>query len=187
MTLIVDGLHLLEPEPEQVKIFPLLRRLDRLYRFGGRGAGEVSVLRHSLLVAQMFEEDTMGRKLAVVHDAPEGYTGEILSPMKAAIRAFCPDDPVKVIELGIARAIEDSLGIMGTPDQHKQLKHFDLVSRAVEKRYLMIDPADDWDLPVTFQEIAVWTPRLIRLLSLDETDAFLMACNILELNECNAS
>jgi hypothetical protein len=72
------------PDVYQLEIFPaghIARQLGKLCRFAGATPDHWSVARHSLLVAALAPEDPWHRMAALLHDAHECWTGDILRPM----------------------------------------------------------------------------------------------------------
>ena len=88
---------LVSPRAEQVRLADIARHLSRINRFnGGTGPLPWSVAAHSLLVADVVERTIGGRcdpqlKLAaLLHDAHEAYIGDLITPVKAMMRALLP-------------------------------------------------------------------------------------------------
>lgn len=75
----------LDPEPHQVNLDDLASGLGRHARYTGQTVRPYTVAQHSLLVAALVEREH--RLHALLHDAPEAYTGDAPSPLKAALRA----------------------------------------------------------------------------------------------------
>lgn len=72
------------PDVYQLEIFPadqIARQLGKLCRFAGATPDHWSVARHSLLVAALAPEGPWHRMAALLHDAHECWTGDILRPM----------------------------------------------------------------------------------------------------------
>ena len=72
------------PDVYQLTIFPadqIARQLGKLCRFAGATPDHWSVARHSLLVAALAPDDPWHRMAALLHDAHECWTGDILRPM----------------------------------------------------------------------------------------------------------
>ena len=144
--MISDGagrlVDLLNPKPEDIDIEEVLRGLDRMPRFNGRGAGTVSILRHSIGMARSADISCGARTaaLCILHDAHENFTGDIVTPMKNAIGGSRVSD----IELGLDAAIFSAAGFDPTPDEIYQMKILDTYAMAAEKLFLGIDPGDNW-------------------------------------------
>lgn len=149
------ALDLLAPLPEQVCIEDIAQSLSKQCRFTGHTLSHYSVAQHSWLVAE-FVAGVMRRPElgahALLHDAAETYTGDISSPMKAALRAFVPNpsgvDPLKVIERRIDAAIAEHFNLADlSSEDHAVIKYADLVLLATEKRDLMVRAPRPWDVP----------------------------------------
>jgi hypothetical protein len=72
------------PEMRELADFPaeqIARQLGKLCRYAGATPDHWSVARHSLLVAALAPEDPEHRMAALLHDAHEALTGDILRPM----------------------------------------------------------------------------------------------------------
>lgn len=82
MTLSGHHLDLLNPQPDQIDFYDIATALARAERFAHhcpvRG---YSVLQHSLHVASLLD-DPEERLYALLHDASEAYTGDIITPVK---------------------------------------------------------------------------------------------------------
>jgi hypothetical protein len=74
------------PNIEDLTEFPaeqIARQLGKLCRYAGATPEWWSVARHSLLVAALAPDDPEHSLLALMHDAHECWTGDILRPMTA--------------------------------------------------------------------------------------------------------
>jgi hypothetical protein len=72
------------PEIDDLTEFPaeqIARQLGKLCRYAGATPDWWSVARHSLLVAALAPDDPEHRLAALLHDAHECWTGDILRPM----------------------------------------------------------------------------------------------------------
>lgn len=85
-------LDLLDPSPLDVEIEDIAHGLARVARWNGQTMGEhpYSVAAHSILVERLYARlnpraPARERLTALLHDAPEYVTGDIISPFKAAI------------------------------------------------------------------------------------------------------
>lgn len=125
------------PLPEDVDIFDIAHALSMICRFGGHSRVFYSVAQHSILVAYEAERAGLNRAVclaALLHDAAEAYVGDMIWPLKRAIGHLGYDD----IEAQVQAAILDRFGLLKLPEELRaQVKHFDLVLLATEKRDLM--------------------------------------------------
>lgn len=76
----------LAPDAAQIHLDDIARGLARHARYTGQTVRPYTVAMHSLLVAELVPHEH--RLHALLHDAPEAYTGDAPSPMKDAMRAF---------------------------------------------------------------------------------------------------
>jgi hypothetical protein len=79
------------PDVYQLTIFPadqIARQLGKLCRFAGATPDHWSVARHSLLVAALAPDDPWHRMAALLHDAHECWTGDILRPVTRLLSPF---------------------------------------------------------------------------------------------------
>jgi hypothetical protein len=97
----------LDPRPEDVDAYDIVFALSRLVRYNGHYAANrrehYSIAQHSVLVSKMVPEQY--RLEALLHDAAEAYTGDIVTPLKRAVPAF------EHIEKTIFAAIASKFGI----------------------------------------------------------------------------
>lgn len=118
---------LLDPQPDQICIEDIAHALSQLCRFTGHTMYFYSVAQHSLLVSQLVKPTLA--LVALLHDAPEAYIGDVSSPLKALL----PD--YKKIEYGIWLAIANKFDLPHVlPDE---VKHADLVALMTERRDMM--------------------------------------------------
>lgn len=76
-------LDLARPDPAAIRLTDIARHLSRLNRYTGAGMLPISVAQHSLLVSRAVErQGARLALLALLHDAHEAYTGDIVTPMK---------------------------------------------------------------------------------------------------------
>jgi len=76
----------LDPQPDQICLHDIAHALSRICRYGGHTYQHYSVAQHSLLVASLLvDESPLIRQHGLLHDAPEAYTGDIVSPLKALL------------------------------------------------------------------------------------------------------
>lgn len=77
---------LLNPQPEQIYASDIIHALCRIPRFGGHISSFYSVGHHTLLVLALVSEKSGGfrpaEQYAILHDTPEAYLGDIISPLK---------------------------------------------------------------------------------------------------------
>lgn len=77
------------PDVETLESFPaekIADQLSRLERYAGACPVYWSVARHSLLVAALVPDDPVLKLMALVHDAHECWTGDILRPASKRVK-----------------------------------------------------------------------------------------------------
>jgi hypothetical protein len=139
----------LEPYEGTVSLVDLVVMLGRTRRFGGCGALEWTVLHHSVLVALLWLRAGYPREElhhALLHDSQEAYIGDIPNPVKAAVRAKAPQDPIRAIEDVILGRIYEALatvrpGPARWPEIHHRIKICDYAALVIEAA-LFASPAN---------------------------------------------
>lgn len=169
-TYTLRAFDLLAPAPEMVDAEDIAHALSRLNRFSGHTHGEpYSVAHHSMLVADLLA--SWGAPPEVVregllHDAPEAYYGDLVSPLKMALRLSAAEtwrcaadggssdevtasilDPLGKVTVDIDRVVRKALLLPA--EQTPIVKRADLVALAIERRDLFGDKPEprDWELP----------------------------------------
>lgn len=77
----------LNPDPRMIVIEDIAHQLALTNRWGGASRLPISVAQHSCLVAEMVEAPPTQllklKRIALLHDAPEAYLGDVCRPLKA--------------------------------------------------------------------------------------------------------
>ncbi len=109
-------------DSSQIDIEDIIHSLSAIGRFNGHTPRLYSVAEHSMLVARIVSpEHRLG---ALLHDAAEAYTGDMISPIKSNSGRI-----YKSLEKRIERAIEQHFGVqIDTP----QIKRADLIALYIE-------------------------------------------------------
>ncbi|MEE8444370.1 MAG: HD family hydrolase [Alphaproteobacteria bacterium] len=107
-------LDLLDPSPIDVEIEDIAHGLSRVARWNGQTEGEwaYSVAQHSLLVTAIANHRGLAarwRLAALLHDAPEYVTGDLITPFKTAV-----GQDYKALETRLAVAIHIRFGLPPT-------------------------------------------------------------------------
>jgi hypothetical protein len=101
------GFDFADPDVEEIHIRDVALALAALPRFGGHAGERYSVGQHSLLVCEIVCSE-LGRpdlaRDALLHDAAEAFTGDIVRPLKRLLESRC--DVLKTVELAVACALE---------------------------------------------------------------------------------
>lgn len=135
----------------------IARALSRICRFGGHTRHFYSVAQHCVLASQLVpQEDALA---ALLHDAPEAYIGDMVTPLKSLMPAF------QQIEQRVWAAIADRFGI--DPVMPASIKRIDLQLLATERRDLLPGSSLEWPslegiepLP---DPIDPWSPQLAEM------------------------
>lgn len=134
--LTLTGLYFdfLDPRPEQIDPRDIAYGLSNCCRFGGQCKPFYSVAEHCVLASNHVPaEDAF---TALLHDAAEAYTGDIISPLKQLLPDF------KIIEARVEAAIARKFGL--TLPYPRSVKHIDLRLLRTERRDLMHSSGGDW-------------------------------------------
>lgn len=142
--------NLLDPRAEVIRLADIAQALSRIIRFNGHGTHAWSVAAHSRLVAQLVgPRDPETKLYALLHDAPEAFMGDLISPMKAALDSV---DPYFAhawggIEQHIARKVHVVFGL--SPDMPDAtaaaVKLADLQALELERRWFFPgEPPRPW-------------------------------------------
>lgn len=76
------------PRREDINFVEIAHHLAQINRFAGGTRFPYSVAQHSVLVHDMLPPEV--QLYGLLHDAHEAYTGDIITPIKAAIGWICP-------------------------------------------------------------------------------------------------
>lgn len=141
-------LDLLNPDPAAIDLNDICIALSRLNRFSGHTRmWSWSVAEHSLLVEALYVSDCKATGRAaetatslalLMHDFAEAYTGDIASPMKAAIRNVAGFNVVRVISERIDAEIRARFGV-SRPDNATRaiIHHYDMLALSIERKEMM--------------------------------------------------
>ncbi len=142
---------LMDPQPEQICIEDIAWSLSRTARFNGATGGEFtySVAQHcvwvSMAVQRFWNKDAAVALRALLHDAHEAYTGDIVTPMKQmdSLRAA-----ITAIEERLQRVIHVALDV-SCPVEAEMfiIKQADTLASIVEAYHLQPSRGAHWELP----------------------------------------
>lgn len=122
---------LLDPRPEDFNIVDIAHCLAHSNRWcGGTIGGGYSVGQHSVHVSE--EVDQRYALAALLHDAPEAYHGDCITPMKDIL-----GDAYSSVEEPIMCAIAKRYGFAWDDEVKKAVKKADLIMLATEARDLV--------------------------------------------------
>lgn len=176
---------ILHPRAEDVRLLDIAESLSKMCRWTGHTTFHLSVAQHSVLVSMLLEGT--GYELdGLMHDAHEYITGDIVSPLKVALRHVCEGfDPIKAIAEPVQKAIAERFGLRyPTPDA---VKSADLEALSIERRSALHPPSGvpwhAWEYVEPREEKAV----LVAMTQENARDAFIHAFNTLTARERRVS
>ena len=145
----------LEPKIEDIDIMDIAHALGMICRFNGHSRQFYSVAEHSVHLSKAVRPQIA--LLALLHDAPEAYCSDIITPIKQAHK------PLQDAEDRLWWAILERFGLNITEEVNDEIKAFDR-RILITERDALLTPGPVWDgwdeveanpLPV---EIESWTP-----------------------------
>lgn len=129
-------LNLITPSALDIEIHDIALGLSRNTRWNGQTVGEHgwSVAQHALLVVEILQRQNPDRPswvllAALLHDAPEYVTHDLITPLKAAV-----GDVFREIESRLQEAVHLAFGLPARlpPEISAEIKRADLVAGATE-------------------------------------------------------
>lgn len=128
--------NFLDPRPDDIEIYDIVRGLSKLCRYCGQCRGFFSVAQHSVLVAKCVP--ARFKLEALLHDSAEAYLGDIIQPVKRFLPEF------RRMEQHVWRAIAAAFNL---PEQMSpEVKEADRRMMVTEKRCLFPDHTPEWQL-----------------------------------------
>lgn len=132
------------PHPGQICIEDVAVHLSRIPRFAGATQQPWCVAAHSLHCASLAEAEGAppdAQLAALLHDSHEAYCSDIPSPFKEAVKFYAsaedPFCPLQRTEQLLQNAVLTQLGCNNLDMWKRQVKRWDLISLATERRDLM--------------------------------------------------
>ena len=130
-------LYFLNPQPEQFTIEDIAHGLALTCRYNGQCKTFYSVAEHCIWVASSLPNSL--KKAGLLHDAPEAFMGDMVSPLKQHMPKFSE------IEDKIHTVVNEKYGIKPLSDVDKSmLKMVDMQVRMTEARVLMKSQGAEW-------------------------------------------
>jgi hypothetical protein len=166
-------IDLLTPRQADVDIDDIAWHLTQINRFGGACRRPYSVAEHSVLVADIFSAVHPGanpaaKLAALMHDAHEAYTNDMLGPIKQVMRVLAGDAWDRFEELH-AHCVHARFGILSARASWKaQIKRADDVAYRTERNQLTVG---EWFEPQSDPPPADWVD-LVRPASLNWAQIF---------------
>lgn len=128
--------ELVHPRASMVCIGDIAHALAHLCRFNGHCGPFYSVAEHCIRVANLLDGELA--LIGLLHDAPEAYLGDVVTPLKALLPGY------RMLERASWRAISEAFDLpMQIP---APVRHADAVMLATEKRDLLGPPPRPWHL-----------------------------------------
>lgn len=159
--------YLFDPQPQDIHFRDIAHALSLTCRYSGHTRDFYSVAQHACLVAKWMREDGFKPRTyyaALHHDSAEAYTGDITPQLKDILGNF------REIEDAVETSVDIYLGIQDRPDLCDDIKEYDLIALATERRDLLSPNFSD----------EVWGPmaapreeRIIPLLPREAEDLFI--------------
>jgi hypothetical protein len=125
--------HILNPQPEEIRVEDIAHALSHLCRFCGHVPRFYSVAQHSVVVSDLLED--LGAPLAfwgLLHDASEAYLHDLHRPLKRSLPGYSE------LESRMMAAICDRFGLPRRMPE--PVRHADNVALATEFRDLYGEP-----------------------------------------------
>lgn len=141
-------------EPESISMLDIAHHLARIERFGGACSRPYSVAEHSILVLDIFADANplaraTTRLAALLHDAHEAYTGDVMTPLKDVI-----GEAWRMEERRIERAVQHRFGVFEAAHAWRgAIKHADLTALSTERSQLLPACGPAWEVLQTHPPI----------------------------------
>lgn len=170
-------LNLINPSAVDIEIHDIALGLSRNTRWNGQTTGDHgwSVAQHSLLVVDILQQQNPGSPswvllAALLHDAAEYVTHDLITPLKAAV-----GDVFKVIEDRLQAAVHTrySLPVILPEDVKANIKRADLIAAATEAVHLAGFTSQEVKSILKISETPYKTKSLDPLPSNSARDAYL--------------
>lgn len=154
----------LDPRPEEVHIQDIAHALANDCRYGGHCRRFYSVAEHSVLLARAVSAPN--RLAALMHDAPEGYLGDLIRPVKRSMPVY------RTTESAIWLAICARFGL--GPELPAEVHEADTRILVDEREQNMAAPPAPWNATEQVEALGVtlrfWKPDEAEFWFLSEFD-----------------
>lgn len=137
--------NILEPNQDDIHVEDIAQALSMQCRFNGHCLSFYSVAQHSIHVAELYEESyppqNDGIMFALMHDAPEAYIGDVVTPLKQLLTEY------KAIEARVEQAIMFKFGVFSDLTQIRPcVKAVDTLMLLAERRDLLPPSKVVWNI-----------------------------------------
>ena len=161
--------HVLDPRPDDVDILDIAHSLAMQCRYNGHCTRFYSVAEHCVHLSRYVERTApgMASAVALLHDAPEAYTSDVIRPIKNSFREkgltqF--DDIDRAVEAAVFRHFGmPSVAALGLPSWLKALDTRILV----DERAVLMNPSQNaWltdDMEPLGVRIECWQPERAKM------------------------
>jgi len=132
---------LADPKPDQFTLADIAGALSKICRFGGQVGKFYSVAQHSVLCADQAMLDGLPlsvRRAALMHDAAEAFTGDIVKPLKVMLPEFAE------IERRVEYVVNLKYGLLTGPYDWDRVKEIDRAMLMAERRMLFSADQVEW-------------------------------------------
>jgi hypothetical protein len=141
---------LVDPQPDDLLIDDVARGLAFTCRYGGQVRNYYSVAEHSVLVHDLLR--WMGATVQTCvaglwHDAAEAYLGDLISPLKFALREDAGESAYDVLSARFDDAIVERFGLDPVALASEQVHLADLWALRIEARSLTASGGRHWRWP----------------------------------------
>ena len=128
-----------DPQPESIDIFDIAHSLSNQCRFNGHCKSFYSISQHSMHVSDLCSEKLAGQGFA--HDFSEAVLGDVSSPLKSVLEKLSDSRYTEFVKK-IEKVFAYKFGFPYPLD--REVRYFDLVALATEKRDLMSHEPEPW-------------------------------------------
>lgn len=149
-------------QPSDISIYDIAAGLSNCCRFAGQCKQFYSVAQHSVYVAQAVWEKTSNlslARIALIHDAPEAYLGDLVRAVKAGLREYQNLEfyvwTQVIIQFGMVNSLEENMDDPLDAGSYGQLpmavKEADFRMLVTERHQLISEQSAVWDLEETYK------------------------------------
>ena len=150
---------LLDPDPSTLEIESIASSLSKICRYGGHCKYFYSVAEHCVMCCKLAREDEQSQdfiRALLLHDASEAYLGDMVKPLKVALRDY------QGVEANFEKIVSKAFNV-DLLGHHQTIKKYDLELLKIEKESLFDDIQEEWDLLKGIQsrklQLNYWSPH----------------------------